>query len=52
MIRQRSNGGYNLSRNPTFTVPNEPLASDPGKELHSPILSKLSIYGGQVKRER
>ena len=44
--------GYNISHNPIGTVPNAPLASAPGKELHPPILSMLAIHGGQVKRER
>ena len=43
---------YNVARNPLGTVPNAPLASAPGKELHPPILSMLAIHGGQVKRER
>ena len=42
---------YNGARNPLGTVPNAPLASVPGKELHPPILSKLEIHGGQVKRK-
>ena len=33
-------------------MPNVPLASDPSKELHSPVLSTLAIHGGQVKIER
>ena len=43
---------YNVAHNPLGTVPNAPLASAPGKELHPPILSMLAIHGGQVKRER
>ena len=41
--------GYNVARNPIWTMPNTPLASDPGKELHPPVLSTLAIHGGQVK---
>ena len=44
--------GYNVARKPIITMPNSPLASALGKELHPPILSTLEIYGGQVKRER
>ena len=44
--------GYNVARNPIGTVPNAPLASAPGKELHLPILSTLAIHGGQVKIDR
>ena len=44
--------GYNVARNPIGTVPDVPLASDPGKEPHPPILSKLAIHGLQIKRER
>ena len=36
--------GYNVARNPIGAVPNAPLASDPGKELHLPILITLAIY--------
>ena len=43
--------GYNVARNSIRTVPNAPLASDTGKELHPPTLSTLEIHGGQVKRE-
>ena len=43
---------YNVARNPIGTVPNAPLASAPGKELHTPILNMIAIYGGLVKRER
>ena len=45
--------GYNEAHNPVVTVPNEPLVSSLGKELHPPILITLSIHVGQVKiRER
>ena len=44
--------GYNVASNPIGAVPNASLASDPGKELHPPILITLLINGGQVKRER
>ena len=43
--------GYNVERNTIGTVPNSPLVSDTGKEIHPPILSTLAIHGGQVKRE-
>ena len=43
---------YNAARNPIGTVPNMPLASAPGKEIHPPILIILAIHGGQVKRDR
>ena len=45
-------GGYKVTRNPLGTVPNKPLASAPGKELHPQILSMLAMHGGQVKREK
>ena len=38
--------GYNVARNPIGMVPNAPLASATGKELHPLILSKLVIHGG------
>ena len=41
--------GYNVARNPRGTVPNAPLASAPGKELHPPILRTLLVHGCQVK---
>ena len=44
-------GRYKLARNPLGTVPNAPLASDQGKELHPPILSMMEMHGGQVKKE-
>ena len=44
--------GYNVARNPIGTVPNEQLASDPGKKTPTPILSMLVIHGGQVKIDR
>ena len=44
--------GYNVARNPIGMVPNAPLASAPGKELHPPILITIALNGGQVKRER
>ena len=40
---------YNVACNQLWTVPNAPLASAPGEELHPPILSMLEMYGGQVK---
>ena len=43
---------YNVAHNPLGTVPNSPLASAPGRELHPPILSILSMNGGQVNIER
>ena len=43
--------GYNVVRYPIGMVPNAPPDSDPGKELHPPILSTIVIHGGQVKRE-
>ena len=43
--------GYNVARNPIGTVPDVPLASDPGKEPHPPILSMLDIHGVKVKGE-
>ena len=44
--------GYNVARNPIGTVPNEPLASARGKELHPPIFITLVIHGVQDNRER
>ena len=44
--------GYNVARNPIGMMPNAPLASDPVKGLHPPILIIIAIHGGQVKRER
>ena len=44
--------GYNVARKPIGTVPNALLTSALGRELYPLILSTLSIYGGQVKRER
>ena len=41
--------GYNVAHNPIGTMPNAPLASAPGKELHPPKLSTVAIHGGQVK---
>ena len=41
---------YDVAHNPKGTVPNAPLASDPGKELHPPILITLAIHGGHFKR--
>ena len=43
---------YNVAHNPLGTVPNAPLASAPGKELHPPILSMLAMHGCQVKKDR
>ena len=43
--------GCNVARNPIGTVPNAPLSSTPGKELHPPIFSMLLIHVGQVNRE-
>ena len=43
--------GYNVARNPIGVVPNAPLASDLGKDLHPPILSTIAIDGCQVKRD-
>ena len=40
--------GYNVVRNPIGTVPNVPLDSTLGKELHPLILIMLAIHGGQV----
>ena len=52
-IRQRLGGEViNVARNSLGTVPNAPLASDPGKEYHPPILGMLGAHGCQVKRER
>ena len=45
-------GRYDVARNPLGTVPNAPLASAPGKELHPPKLRMLAMYGGHIKRER
>ena len=39
---------YNVARNPLGTVPNAPLASDPGKEIYPPILKILVMHRGQV----
>ena len=44
-------GRYKVSHNPLWTVPNAPLGSAQGKELHPPILSMLAMHGGQVNRE-
>ena len=33
---------YNVARNPIGTVPNAPLASDPGKETHPPNIEHES----------
>ena len=33
-------------------MPNVPLASAPGKELHPPILSILDMHGGHFKRDK
>ena len=43
---------YNVERRPLGTLPDAPLTSAQGKELHPPILSMLAMHGGQVKRER
>ena len=43
--------GFNVACNLIGTVPNVPLDSAPGKELHPPILSPLEKHGGKVKRE-
>ena len=43
--------GYNVARNPIGTVPNSPLSSVTGKQLHPPILRTIEIHGGQVKRD-
>ena len=32
------------------TYPNDPLASDPGLELHQPIMSMLGGNGGRLER--
>ena len=42
---------YNVVRNSIRMVPNVPLASAPGKEVHPLILLILAIHGGQVKIE-
>ena len=42
---------YKVARNPLGTVPNAPISSTTGKELHSPTLSMLDMHEGQVKRE-
>ena len=42
----------NVVLNPLGTVPNAPLASDPVKEFHPPILRILVMHGVQVKRDR
>ena len=44
--------GYNVTRNPKGMVPNALLASDPGKELHTPIVRMIYIHGGKVNRNR
>ena len=44
--------GYNVAHNPIGAVPNAPMASAPGKELHPLILSTLEIHGKQVTRDR
>ena len=41
----------NVTNKTIGTVPNAPLASAPGKELHPPILGMLDIHGCQVKRD-
>ena len=43
-------GRYKVACNPLGTVSNAPLASVPGKELRTPILSMLEIHRGQVNR--
>ena len=43
---------YKVAHNPLGTVPNVPLASYPGKELHPTTLSMLEMNGGEVNRER
>ena len=51
-IRRRFDGEViNVARNPIEAVPNAPLASTPGEELHPPILGTQDICGGQVKRD-
>ena len=44
--------GYNVVLNPIGMVPNTPLSSALGKELHPPIFITLDIHGGQHKIER
>ena len=41
---------YNEARDPLETVPNAPLASAPGEEIHPLILSMLVMHGGRVIR--
>ena len=41
---------YNVSYDPLGTVPNAPLASDPGEELQPTILSMILMHGGHIKR--
>ena len=43
---------YNVAHNPLGMLHNVPLAYDPGKELHPPILSMLAMHGSQVNRKR
>ena len=42
--------GYNVERNIIGSVPNVPLASSTGKEIHPLILIMVAIHGGHVKR--
>ena len=44
--------GYSVERNSIGTLPNAPLASAPGKELHPPILSTLAIQARLREIER
>ena len=42
---------YRVARRPPGTVPNAPLSSAPGKELHPLTLSMLEMHGCQVKKD-
>ena len=50
--RGRSGWVYKAAHKPLGVVPNAPLASATGKNIHLPTLSILEIHGGLVKRER
>ena len=43
---------YKVVCNQLGKMPNNHLASDPGKELHPPTLIIMEMHGSQVKRER
>ena len=42
---------YKVARNLLAMLPNAPLASSLGKELHPLILITIDMHGGQVNRE-